>query len=388
MSQIILATSLAAPNSHINYQDFTREVKTVAARLHTTYHPTGLLATGIIYPTHEWTAIQAAKVPALGPDLIVPIRPAMHAAGAAAGTINLFKTEMAEYVSFVSASNQLLEAILVAVGHTIRTEMSHPVTALSHLTVQLVMQHLYDHYGTLRDVDYYTIQANLSLPFASDESFHANARIMANVFAHLATSGYPENELSKMSKLSTATHHLPATSSALAAYFKETLLPARTFNNAVDYVLQHQNDHRRHFSLPVSLPPFYGAPTPYFQHPPSYGYAGYTQQAYMPPTYMSPHYPTALGAAHPTSVPPAAYATAPTPAPPSGPTSAPRGQRPRRQGPARTPTLPPTGNQKYCYFHGVGHAGTNCNHMKNTPGFTLEMINAKTPTEVFGGKPY
>ena len=100
------------------------------------------------------------------------------------------------------------------------------------------MQYMYVRYGVLER------NANLKLPFSSEENFHSEVSTMDATFHDLQSVIQPKSEADKMSFLQEATIHLVGVSGAVNDY-KRRIQPdigALTFWGIVDHIKEQSSN--------------------------------------------------------------------------------------------------------------------------------------------------
>jgi hypothetical protein len=335
---IVSFSNSLASNPNLNYRDFKREVNDIASTLYVIHRPNGLLSTGITYSDAEWATLNPVPEGQPPVERSIPAMPQIHANNATSAVVSIYNMERIAYQDFIAASTHLKSAILLAVGPTISRELSHPVSGHSNVTVQIIMQHLSVHYGTLTESDLVKMNDGLKVPFSSDNTFHAESSVMSTAFSQFDSIGQPKSETDKMSYLVDATRALIGTSGAILDYKKSIPdIRNRTYANMVSYVIVH---------------------APNFITTGATGYVGAVSKT------------TDIGQLIKEGIAEALRAQAQ-----ELPPKVEKDRRPRGGHNVKN----------YCYAHGFGHKGSVCRLMASDPNYSPAMKSATSPTSVPGG---
>lgn len=353
-------------NPSFHFPSFKKAVNNRASSLYVAYAINGLLASGISYIDADWRTINETPAADPTPNRNIPVEPVNPAAGAHAGTVQIFINEMNAFQAFRQEANVLKQSILLSLDPSIVQGLQHPTTGLTAHTVQSIMAHLNNLFGTLREEDLFAQLALLNVTCNDINLFPSHAVSFQTIFTYLASVNQPYPTMMMINLLETSLQSNYALTQALKKYKREIPFADRIFQNLVNYITLHADS--------------YNTTTPTTG---STGYAGSTtnvEKLQQQIRTLSDQVRSLNQRGSSTTQPTVAQNLVPrsqtgqlTPLPIKPPP--PPGRHPN-------PNLDRT---KYCYYHGFGHLGSTCTIMLGDPMYTAPYINSKSPMEVVGG---
>jgi len=297
-----------------------------------------------------------------------PQQPARPAAGAGAGTLQIYKEELTIWLRYQKTSSQLKKAIIDSLSDVLLRDIRDPGINQVIMTTPQIMAHMRNLYGIPHATAITTIKADLLKPLEGIDitTFIDHSSRYRHLVGRLATAQQPLAMFDQMDHFITSCQTQGTVTAAIDRYIQDNPdVQQRTLANLILHVrLQLQNV--------TAL---------------AFGYAqaanGLVNAASMQQVLHHGHDLQQIV----DEMRRQGLVIAPVPRQAA---VIPRNAGGVRNGPAHAggagPVRRPRNMAHYCWHHGYGHLGRECLVMVNNPQqFNKAQLNARNPADVPGG---